>query len=193
MRPIILKGEKVALGVIIKEDVQKIWEWNNDREVAKSLADPSDVSTLEEWMRWYENLTAKKLTKRAFAVLNDDGELVGTVILSGIDLRNGTAEIGYFIGKEHWGKGYASEAVKLALRFCFQYMNLRKVFARTYENNAASIKVLEKNGFKLTGKLRKHAWTPEGYVDVLFYDIMREEWQALAEAMGNTWTSCFTS
>jgi len=74
--------------------------------------------------------------------------------------------------------------VKLTLEYCFRYMNLRKVFARTYGNNVASIRVLEKNGFKLMGKLRKHAWTPNGYADVLFYDIMREEWQASTESAG---------
>ncbi|WP_342667048.1 hypothetical protein [Thermococcus celericrescens] len=40
MRPIILKGKKVSLGIILREDIQKIWEWNNDREITKSLADP---------------------------------------------------------------------------------------------------------------------------------------------------------
>ncbi|NJD99712.1 N-acetyltransferase [Thermococcus sp. LS1] len=182
MRPIILKGEKVSLGVILREDIPKIWEWNNDREVTKTLADPSDVSTLEEWMKWYENLTTKKLTKRAFAILNEEGKIVGTVIVSRIDFRNGTAEIGYFLGKEHWNRGYGSEAVELTLKYCFRYMNLRKVFARTYENNAASIRILEKNGFKLVGKLRKHAWTPDGYVDILLYDIMKEEWKDAADS-----------
>lgn len=47
---------------------------------------------------------------------------------------------------------------------------------RIYENNVVLIKVFEKNGFKLMGKLRKYVWMLEGYVDVLFYDIMREEW-----------------
>lgn len=61
----------------------------------------------------------KKLIKRVFVVFNDDGEFVGIVILSGIDFRNGMVEIGYFIGKEYWGKGYVSEVVKLVLRFCF--------------------------------------------------------------------------
>ncbi len=178
MRPTILKGEKVSLGVILREDIPKIWEWKNDREVTRSLADPSDVSTLEEWEKWYENLASKKPTKRAFAILNEESKIVGIVIVSRIDFRNGTAEIGYFLGKEYWNRGYASEAVKLILEYCFRYMNLRKVFARTYENNVASIRVLEKNGFRLVGKLRKHMWTPEGYVDVLFYDIMREEWKA---------------
>lgn len=176
MRPIVLRGEKVSLGVLLKGDMEKIWMWNNDRGVVRTLADPSDVSTLEEWMKWYESLTTKKLTKRAFAILNEEGEIVGTVIVSGIDFRNGTAEIGYFLGREYWNRGYASEAVKLTLEYCFRYLNLRKVYARTYENNMASIRVLEKNGFKLVGRLRKHAYTPDGYVDVLFYDLFREEW-----------------
>ncbi|CAD5244764.1 Ribosomal protein-serine acetyltransferase RimL homolog [Thermococcus camini] len=177
MRPIVLKGEKVSLGVLLKEDMEKIWMWNNDREVVRTLADPSDVSTLEEWHRWYENLSLKKSSKRAFAILNEGNNLVGTVIVSRIDLRNGTAEIGYFLGREHWGKGYATEAVRLTLEYCFRYLNLRKVYAKTYENNTASIRVLEKNGFKLVGRLRKHAHTPDGYVDVLFYDLLREEWE----------------
>ena len=69
-----------------------------------------------------------------------------------------------------------TEAVRLALKYAFEYLNLNKLYARVMEPNKASQRVLEKNGFKLVGKLRKHEFVSEkGYVDVLIFDILKEE------------------
>lgn len=72
------------------------------------------------------------------------------------------------MSKEYWRKGYATEAVRLVLEYCFKWLNLRKVYARVYEYNIASQRVLEKDGFKLVGRLKNIP--EEGFADVLFYE-----------------------
>jgi len=177
-RPIIVKGEKVSLGLILKEDIQKLWLWINNREVRRYLASPDNIFFFEDELEWYERLRKNKDKNRVFAVIENKSEsIVGVIGIHRIDHKNGHAEIGYFLGKEFWGRGYMSEAVKLALEYCFKWLNLRKVYAHVYGFNIASQKVLEKNGFKLVGKWKKHIYTPDGYTDLLCYEIFKEEWK----------------
>lgn len=111
-----------------------------------------------------------------FAVVeNEKEELVGFCGIGDIDWRSRNAMVWYLIGKEHWGKGYGTETLALLCRFAFENMNLRKLYTHVYEPNRASIRVLEKNGFKLVGRLKKHVYLPDyGYVDELIYERFKD-------------------
>lgn len=176
MRPIILRGNLVSLGVLLREDLSQVWMWYNDRDVKRYLSFPEEIFFYEDELEWYEALRREKKHEKVFAIIeNSSRSLVGLVGLHKIDFHNGHAELGYFIGKEYWNRGYASEAVSLAVRYAFEWLNLRKVYARVYESNGASIRILEKNGFKLAGRWRKHQYVPgKGFVDVLCYELFRE-------------------
>ncbi|MDK2913602.1 MAG: [ribosomal protein S5]-alanine N-acetyltransferase [Thermococcaceae archaeon] len=176
MRPKIISGRKVFLSVPTKEDMKKAWLWYNDRDVRRYLSHPEAIFFYEDEMEWYESLRREKHKERVFSVIENSSEsLVGFVGLHQIDMYNRHAELGYFISKEFWGRGYATEAVRLALLYAFNWLNLRKVYARVYESNLASIRVLEKNGFVLSGRLHKHEYIPEeGFVDLLIYERFRQ-------------------
>ncbi|MBP1912919.1 GNAT family N-acetyltransferase [Thermococcus stetteri] len=177
MRPVVIKGKLVSLAVPTKDDVRKAWLWYNDRSVRLFLTAPEEIFFIEDELEWYERLRREKDRERVFSILeNSTSSLVGFIGLHRIDHRDGHAELGYFLGREHWGKGYGSEAVKLALIYAFEWLNLRKVYARVYEPNVASIRVLEKNGFELTGRMRKHHYVPGyGFVDEVIFERFREE------------------
>jgi RimJ/RimL family protein N-acetyltransferase len=87
------------------------------------------------------------------------------------------AEIGYWIGKPYWGKGYASFAVQQLLAFAFNQLQLSLVYAHVLDYNAASKKVLEKNGFTFTREFVEYdtRWRK----DILLheYHIPRQQWQ----------------
>ena len=175
MRPTILRGNLVSLAVPLREDVKRAWLWYNDRVVRLFLTNPDEVFFLEDELEWYDRVRREKGSTRVFTIVeNATSSPVGFLGLSRIDHRDGHAEIGYFIAREHWGRGYATEAVGLALRYAFEWLNLRKVYARVYEPNVASIRVLEKNGFELAGRLRKHHHVPGyGFVDELIFEKFR--------------------
>ena len=156
MRPIVLRGKLVSLGVPLRDDLHKAWLWNNDREVRRYLSKPAEVFFPEDELEWYEAIRKGKKREKVFAIVeNSSHSLVGFVGLHKVNPSDGHAELGYFLAREFWGHGYASEAVKLALQYAFEWLNLRKVYARVYEPNVASIRVLEKNGFELAGRLRE--------------------------------------
>ena len=83
-----------------------------------------------------------------------DGTHIGDLCFKGLD-SNGVAEIGYGILEEYQGQGYATEAVKAALRWAFQNPNVTAIEAETDADNAASKRVLEKCGFVANGIIGK--------------------------------------
>ena len=97
-----------------------------------------------------------------FAVLVGDG-LVGACGLKEVDHEAGQAEIGYWIGVPHWGRGYATEAVRLVTAYAFETLGLRRLVAHTLVRNPASGRVLEKAGFRVTGEAPSPfaKWAPD--------------------------------
>ncbi len=176
-RPIYLKGELVSLGQLMKADLHKIWLMFSDFKVRHYGHLNWKIFFYEDEEQWYEEIRRNKDRRIAFAIMkNEDSHVIGIISIS-VDWVNHIGEIGYWIGVEYWGKGYVSEAVKLILEYAFKYLNLVKVYAHVVSGNKASARVLEKNGFKLVGKYRKHLHIPnEGYKDVLVYDLLREEY-----------------
>ena len=172
MRAVVLKGNRVSLCVLTKDDVRQAWVWWNDRKVRRYLTSPEEIFFYEDELEWYEALRKQKNREKVFSIVeNSSNSLVGLIGLHKIDQYNGNAELGYFLSPEHWGKGYATEAVSLAADYAFSWLHLRKLYARVFETNLASIRVLEKNGFRLAGRMRRHQYVPgEGFVDVLFYE-----------------------
>jgi [ribosomal protein S5]-alanine N-acetyltransferase len=85
-----------------------------------------------------------------------DGKLAGGIglILNG-DVYIKSAEIGYWVAEQNWGKGIATEAVRQMTEYAFYYFDLVRLYAEVFETNKASMRVLEKNGYYLEGVRRK--------------------------------------
>lgn len=107
----------------------------------------------------------------------DEGELLGNISLVRED-AHGRAELGYWVGVEHWGRGYATEAVRAIVDHGFTTHQLRRIFARVYGRNAASARVCQKAGLVYEGTLREHEVRLGEVVDVQYYGILRREWSA---------------
>jgi len=118
----------------------------------------------------------------AFGIfLQEDDRLIGRVALSNV-VRGAwqNATLGYFLDEKQNGKGYVSTAVSLVVRFAFSSANLHRVQAGVMPRNLASIRVLEKNGFRREG-LSKHYLQINGvWEDHVIYALTREDdWPAL--------------
>ena len=136
-----------------------------DREAAVTLLDEIQNSNRQNtMMKWGLALLANDL-------------LIGTVTLFNLDLSNGRAELGYALGRKHWGNGYMQEALQALLSHAFDVLNLRRLEADVDPRNAASIRTLERLGFQREGFLRER-WHVNGEIqDALFYGLLRREWQ----------------
>jgi RimJ/RimL family protein N-acetyltransferase len=113
-----------------------------------------------------------------FAIRNPDDFLLGLVGFKGVT-QGDIAEVGYWLAKPYWGKGIMTAVVRTACACMFVDFGLRKLMAHVYPNNAASARVLEKNGFKLEGYLRKHFRKGDRALDAKAYGLLREECELL--------------
>jgi [ribosomal protein S5]-alanine N-acetyltransferase len=113
---------------------------------------------------------------RDFAVeLRETGELVGSIAINPND-EHRRAEIGYWCALAHWGRGYATEAVRAIIDYGFRTLELNRVHAECHGDNPASRRVLEKVGMTYEGSLRQHSFRLGRFADKLQFGILRSEW-----------------
>jgi RimJ/RimL family protein N-acetyltransferase len=108
----------------------------------------------------------------------DDDVAAGAIGVHHCNLRCGTFMYGISILPEHRRKGYAFEAVNLALRYYFYERRYQKCTAEVYSFNTASARLHERLGFTLEGRLRRMVYTGGAFHDPLFYGITVEEFRS---------------
>lgn len=87
-----------------------------------------------------------------------DGEAAGTIgLVPGSDIERHTAEVGYWLGRRFWGRGVVSDALRAVTAYAFAELGMHRVFAVPFADNAASVRVLEKAGYVLEGRMRRSA------------------------------------
>lgn len=106
----------------------------------------------------------------------DSGEVFGDV---GVELSWGgrTAEVGYTFAKEHWGNGYAAEAVEALVEYLFDDTGVTRVFGGLHPDNPASAMVLERTGFLFEGHTRSSFWLGDVVSDDWIYGMTRPDWE----------------
>jgi RimJ/RimL family protein N-acetyltransferase len=107
----------------------------------------------------------------------NDGSVVGAIHIHDCNLRGGTLMYGIAIFLPQRGKGYAHEAIRLALRYYFNERRYQKCTVEVYSFNQASIRLHEQIGFTLEGRLRRMVYTNGTFHDTLVYGITVEEFQ----------------
>ena len=107
---------------------------------------------------------------------NTSKEHIGNIKLSQINKIHKFADIGIVIGVESfWGRGYATEAIKLMSLYAFRKLKLNKLVAGIYSENYGSIRAFEKSGFKQIGLLHQHRVYNGKYTDQLLLELLNDE------------------
>ncbi|MBA3940553.1 MAG: GNAT family N-acetyltransferase [Sphingopyxis sp.] len=109
-----------------------------------------------------------------WAITAGDDVALGWVIL--MDGKPGVKEIGYILRRDLWSRGIAREAAARVIDHGFGDLGLRRIFADTDPDNAASIALLERLGFQREGRLRGEWETHIGVRDSLIFGLLRDEW-----------------
>ncbi len=175
MKPII-KGKNFILRPLKRSDAKSLSINAHSKKVYKNTLRIPYPYTLEEAKKWIEkNIREEKKKEKKMVnfVIDIDGEAAGMVGFSGIEKKH-KAESGYWLGEKHQGKGVMSEAIKLADEFAFKKLGLEKITAHVFNFNKASCRVLEKNNYKLEGKLEKEIKKDGKLIDVLLFGKTRK-------------------
>lgn len=119
-------------------------------------------------------LSADQTKTFSFAV-EVDGKVAGSVgAFRQNNIHCKTAEIGYYVAEEFWGRGVATLAVKSVCEYVFAHTDIIRIFAEPFADNAASCKVLEKVGFELEGILKSNAVKCGQVKDMKMYAILKK-------------------
>lgn len=105
--------------------------------------------------------------------------VIGTCGFGRWDRDNRRVEIGYDLGSAHWGRGYATEAVRAVVGWCFANLGVHRIEADCVIGNAGSEGVLLKAGFRHEGTWREREWQQGRFVALKQFGLLRREWEAL--------------
>ena len=159
------------------EDALPLANALNNQKIQDNLRDglpfPYTVPDAEEFIA--SMLAADQNTTFARAI-TVDGALAGSIgVFRKDNVHRLTAEMGYYIAEEYWGKGVMTEAVRQMCAYIFGSTDIVRIFAEPYATNRASCRVLEKAGFAFEGTLRKNAVKNGSLVDMNMYSIIKDE------------------
>lgn len=160
------------------EDVFEIYSNDNVFEYC-GIIPKHNKETVKNMIGHFERDYLKKTRVKwgIFANHHPD-QLLGIIEALDFNQKINMVTIGYFLSEAHWGKGIATEAVKILLRFLFMDVNINRIQAEVMPPNAISKKVLLKNGFTKEGTLRQATlWSGKGIVDLEIYAILKEDYQ----------------
>ena len=157
-------------------DAQALSEILNDKRILDNLRDGLPYPYTVNDALFYINscISADKNAQFCFAIVYN-GKVVGSIgVYRQDNIHFMTAELGYYIGAEYWGKGIATKAVKFACDYVFENSDIARIYAEPFAENIGSCRVLEKNGFVLEGILRKNAYKNGKFRDMKLYSLIKD-------------------
>jgi len=176
-----IETNRLLLRLFKETDAPEVTKLCNNYNLYKNtlyLPYPYSIEDALSWMKNHlDNFNGNKSYE--FAITDKvTGKLLGAIALTNHQkFYNG--EIAYWVGEKYWGNGYATEAAIGILQFAFIEKNYHKVFARYFDSNLASGKVIEKIGMKKEGILKEHVKKENKYLDLIYYGILKNEFDLL--------------
>jgi len=164
--------------IVLKQCVVRSWEWSDrdsivlhasNRKVWLNLRDrfphPYTKKDAQTWL----DIVVDSRPETNFAIAVNDEAVGGIGFSLQADVGRRSAEIGYWLGEDYWGHGIASEALTVVTEYAFANFDLCRLYAHVFEWNAASMRVLEKAGYVLEGRLKKSVTKDNQTIDQLMY------------------------
>jgi len=177
-----IKSKRLILRPFKISDAKTVHRLAGDSAVTDTtlnIPDPYRVEMAEEWI---SNHTSKFEAgeNATFAIVSRNPKnLVGAMGLI-IESKFDRAELGYWIGKPYWNRGYCTEAGHAVLKFSFSDLTLNRVYAHHFSRNPASGKVMKKLGMIREGRVRQHVKKGDRFEDLDLYGILKADWQEIS-------------
>jgi RimJ/RimL family protein N-acetyltransferase len=176
-----LKGDRVRL---VPPDrslhLENALGWMNDPEITATLKLNLGCTRRQE-ERFFDRIEAGHKNEFVWAIDDETGCHIGFIGLHAINWRDRCATGGLVIGERSaWGRGYATDAVKIRTRFAFMELGLHRIEGRTM--NPAMKRVYEKCGYRHEGVARAKHWRAGRWHDADLYAILEKDWFASSAA-----------
>ena len=173
------EGERVRLVPLDKaRHMENALVWFNDPDVTElTLTGDFPIARLAE-EAWFDRMCGELSptpTDIVFAVETLAGEHVGSAGLHRIEWRHATALTGTIIGpREARGQGYGTDAARVRTRYAFEVLGLRLLLSEVFAENVASLRMLERVGYREVGRIPRRYWRRGAYRDAVLLIAERE-------------------
>ena len=162
------------------------WELSDARDLATALSNKKIQDNLRDGLPYpYTEQDGKEFISAMLAANESDtfafaitvnGKVIGSIgAFRQTNIHNKTAELGYYIAEEYWGKGIMTEAVKQLCDYVFSHTDIIRIYAEPFSYNIGSCRVLEKAGFQYEGTLRSNALKNGNVLDMKMYSKLKTE------------------
>ena len=170
--------ERLLLNRPVENDLDDfLFQINSSEDYSKNLFNipfPFAAANSKKWLE-HCNLGIESGESLRFAIREKEGrKLIGIIGLH-LNKEHQKAELGYWLGKSFWGKGYLTEGLVPILQFGFTSLNLNKIYATHFLSNPGSGKVMQKVGMKLEGLQKQEYLQNREFLDVNRYSILKED------------------
>lgn len=172
-----ISGDRVILRKLKISDItQRYIDWLNDPQVNQFLSVRDNQQNIDKVKNYIHSFKNNK-NKLLFGIFEINTKLhIGNITFSSIDWKNEVGVVGIAIGdKNFWGKGFATEALRLAIKYAFAYLKLHRLEAGVNINNIASCKLFERVGFIRDGILKDREKVGDNYVAGIIYGLLNNQ------------------
>ncbi len=176
-----LESARLLIRLVTEADLPALLVVNSDDAVTRYLPYAS-WRGIEDARSWYTRMRGLQAAGSAlqFALLERrSGTAIGSCLLFRYEQSSARAEIGYVLGRAHWGQGYMREALRSLIDCAFGELALRRLEAEVDPRNTPSARLLTKLGFTAEGLLRERWLTRGEPCSVTVYGLLQREWQSL--------------
>jgi len=169
-----LNTERLKLKKFVEKDVEFNVEHAMNPEIMRYIKDPQTIEeTRKITLQIAQDWTGSEGDWVLFAItLENTGEYIGMVCFRYESIENDTTEIGWRLGLEHYGKGYATESAQALLNFIKKEIKPHKVMAYCVAENSASFNIMKKLGMQQEGCLRQFSKLGEKWFDEAVYGLI---------------------
>jgi diamine N-acetyltransferase len=170
-----LKGENIQLRALEPEDLDLLFRWENEEEIAK--ASTARLPYSRDWLKRYLDHSQEDVWKvgQLRLMIENGAGPIGTVELFDLDAINARGGIGIMIAETNErGKGYAREALELFTSYCFETLGLGQLYCQILESNNRSHELFSGVGFERTGIMRNWVRNGRGFEDAWFYQLLAD-------------------
>lgn len=171
---------RVFLRAFEPDDYKTIIKWRRDNEINSMLGGTKYFFSEENEKQWVQN-AIKDTSNIRLAICTVEGNIhIGNIYITDINYINRSCHSHIMIGdKSYWNGGYATEAMQLIIDFMFQERGMNRIVANVLEHNKASIRMLEKCGYKIEGMMRQSVYKNGHYHNQVIMSLLREDYELL--------------
>ncbi|MEA1937472.1 MAG: GNAT family protein [Patescibacteria group bacterium] len=172
-----IKTKHFILRPFKMSDAESVAENVNNKNIYRHMLVipyPYTIKDAKQWLRKVINNNRKKIPENAVFAIEIDGQAVGSISINKIEQEH-KAEIGYWLGEKYQGKGIMTQAIKEITKYGFRELKLCRLYAQVFSFNEGSMRVLEKNGYKFEGTLKKEVKKDNKFLDCCLFAKTRSK------------------